>query len=131
MIPTQTNLTTTTNIPSSKTYKIDWENGRILSLGTCDGVVAAHQAIIKNIETERYAYPIYDGTYGVGMETYIAKDFDYISMELERNTREALLVDDRNVDILDFKITEFGLDSCDISYTVLTVYGQAQIRKVL
>ena len=49
-------------VETSKTYRIDWENGRIS--GYVDGIEAMKQFIKKAILTPRFKCLIYDSQYG-------------------------------------------------------------------
>jgi hypothetical protein len=127
MVPSQQiNLTTLEIIEyPSLTYKIDLFSKRIV--GKIDGFEAIIQAVTKNLFTERYAYVIYSDVYGVELERFIGKDFDFIKSDLKRAVSEALLMDDRITSITDFKIEKVGLNNVKIDFKVMTVNGVLQI----
>jgi len=76
---------------SSKTYRLDFENGRIFSAGSCDGLEAVNQFIKKAILTPRFRCLIYDNQYGSEIkQTIIADDVtnEYIEAELREKRSE-------------------------------------------
>lgn len=112
----------------SLTYKLDTLQKRII--GTVDGFDAIVQAIIKNFYTERDAYVIYDHHYGVNIEQYIGKDFDYVKSDIQRTLEECLLVDNRIIEMQDFSC-ELGekLDDIIISMKLITVAGTVDVKE--
>lgn len=106
----------------SRTYKLDIENNRIL--GHTDGLEAVRQAFYKILNTERYAYLIYDRAYGVELERFIGKDYEFIVTDLERTITEALQQDDRFVGLKNVAVAKAGNDSMTISFTAITTAGE-------
>lgn len=96
-------LNTELPVPS-KTYRLDNDGKRIA--GTVDGKDAVLQSIRKLLTTDKYAWEIYDWAYGNELYTLIGMSKDYISVEAPRLIREALLVDDRIIDVTDFLIED-------------------------
>ena len=82
------------NYPN-KSYKL----GDFQIAGKVDNLQAIEQSIKHILSVERYAYLIYDDNYGVELEKYIGKDFSYLEATIEDTLREALLQDDRIVDV--------------------------------
>lgn len=114
-----------------KTYRIDFEAGRIR--GKADGLAAVEQAIYKALLTPRWAFPIYDGQYGSELaELFFSggASAEYIGAETERLVKEALLPDDRILDVTDIAYELQG-DSAYISFIVHTVYGSSDMEVVL
>lgn len=109
-------------IQTSRTYKIDYENKRILS-NKVDGLEALRQAIVKILSTERYEHIVYDDDYGSEIMS-MNKDGgqSYIKGQLQRRITEALMHDDRIQSIDEFKF-EFGSDWVLVSFTVNSIYG--------
>lgn len=105
----------------SKTYKIDFESGRII--GTVDGDEAVLQFIRKTLNTDKYAFEIYDWYYGAELLKLVGQSYDYVVTRIPNIFREALLVDDRITDVRDFTFNQSGLDSILVSCIVDTVYG--------
>lgn len=100
-------LSTTFNTESrtmpSKTYKIDWENGRIG--GFIDGSEAIAQSAELAITTERYIWHTYSWNYGSEIYTLIGKNDAYIVSEMKRMIEDALSTDSRVKEITDYTFT--------------------------
>lgn len=109
----------------SLTYFLDFNKKRIR--GKIDNETAIMQLVKKILYTERYAYVIYSGNYGVELERLIGKDYDFIVADVERTIKDALLVDDRIISVSDFKIEKTNIDNMDISFKVNSIMGQANI----
>lgn len=114
------------NVQASKTYKLDVENKRIL--GMIDNSDAIMQAVMKILNTERYANVIYSSQYGVELERFMGMDFDFVISDLERTVTEAILADDRMISITDFSAEKLGLNSLQATFKVNSVFGSAQIN---
>lgn len=123
MIPSNRNLIVTQigQNEVTRTYKVDSYNKRIL--GTTDGQPAIEQAILKNFDTERFAYVIYSKNYGIELEKYIGKDYDFIRSDLQRAIEECLLVDARIYSINNLQFTQEGLDYMSITMDIETEQG--------
>lgn len=109
----------------SLTYKLDMEKKHIS--GVIDNQEAIKQAVLKILNTERYAYVIYNSEYGVELERLIGKDYDFIMTDLERTISEAILADERMLSISDFKIEKTGIDNLTASFIVNSVFGSDNI----
>ena len=105
------------------TFKV--ENGRIR--GKVDEKQAMIQAVDKILQTERLVYPIYSEQYGNDLNDLIGKDMGYAKVEAERMIKEALLADDRVVDVDIDEVTEISRDTLEIKGTCVTVYGNINI----
>ena len=123
MIPSNRNLIVTQigQNAVTRTYKVDSYNKRII--GTTDGQPAIEQAILKNFDTERFAYVIYSKNYGIELEKYIGKDYDFIRSDLQRAIEECLLVDARIYSINNLQFTQEGLDYMSITMDIETEQG--------
>lgn len=123
MIPSNRNLIVTQigQNEVTRTYKVDSYNKRII--GTTDGQPAIEQAILKNFDTERFAYVIYSKNYGIELEKYIGKDYDFIRSDLQRAIEECLLVDARIYSIDNLQFTQEGLDYMSITMDIETEQG--------
>lgn len=106
------------------TFKI--ENGRIR--GKVDEKQAMIQAVDKILQTERLVYPIYSDQYGNDLNDLIGKDMGYAKVEAERMIKEALLADDRVVEVDIDDVTEVSRDTLEIKGTCVTVYGNIEIN---
>ncbi|MGG1597605.1 DUF2634 domain-containing protein [Paenibacillus naphthalenovorans] len=107
---------------TSRTYRLDLENGRIA--GMIDELDAVRQAVFMILSTDRFAYFIYSGNYG--MERRAAGGF---SLELQRLVSEALLQDDRITGIEDFQVSVNG-DEAEVSFTVVSIFGSFTERRI-
>ena len=123
MIPSNRNLIVTQigQNEVTRTYKVDSYNKRII--GTTDGQPAIEQAILKNFDTERFAYVVYSKNYGIELEKYIGKDYDFIRSDLQRAIEECLLVDARIYSINNLQFTQEGLDYMSITMDIETEQG--------
>ncbi len=91
--------------------------------GLVDGLAAMQQTVRHILSIERYAYSIYDSNYGVELARYVGKNFAYINATIRNTIRNALLQDDRIVDVKDFKVEQIGGSKCKVSFTVITKLG--------
>ena len=107
--------------PPSLTYRLDFVNRRII--GKIDDKEAVMQFIKKVLDTNKYAYEIYDWYYGNELLELVGMSYDYISVEAPRIVEEALLVDDRITYIDSWSFTRLSVDSMEISFLVHTIYG--------
>lgn len=112
---------------TSNTYKLDLVRGRIY--GKVDEQEAMLQAIEKIFNTERFTYEIYSGNYGIELESLIGQNFDFVSASIEKRISEALLEDDRILQLQDFTVAQRDSESLEVSGTVITVYGNIFMRK--
>ncbi|ATO52074.1 DUF2634 domain-containing protein [Brevibacillus laterosporus] len=108
----------------SKTYKLDLVNKRIV--GFVDGLDAVKQAVFKILSTIRFEYLIYSHDYG--FESQSMEDEAIFRSEIQRCVREALLQDDRILDVTDFKITIEG-DTSLTEFVVVSKYGDFKETK--
>lgn len=118
----QTEDTVNYEVVPTKTYKIDFETGRII--GMVEDRDAVMQFIRKVLNTDKYAFEIYDWNYGNELRNLAGQSYDYVVTRIPNIFKEALLVDDRIIDVRDFKFSRTGLDSILVSCVVDTVYGQ-------
>lgn len=91
--------------------------------GFVDNIDAIKQAVRHILATERYAYEIYDDNYGVELQQFIGADFAYIEANMGRVIRDALMQDDRIVDVTINGIIQTDLNSVLIEFTVVAKLG--------
>lgn len=101
------------------TYQV--VNGRVQ--GMIDEQIAMRQAIDKILRTERFVFPIYDDQYGNDFIELIGKDMPYAKNEVQRMINEALLGDDRVVNVNVDDIEEVDASSLEVKVTVETIFG--------
>lgn len=104
----------------SKTWKLDFERGRVTSM--IDRLEAVKQAVSLILQTERFHYLIYSKNFGVELEGVIGMSAGLLESEIRRRIREALLQDDRIRDVTDITISVNG-DSASVRFTVVTIFG--------
>lgn len=131
MVPTGLNpiVSVLGNNEVTKTYKVDTYNKRII--GTTDGQSAMEQAILKNLDTERFSYVIYSPNYAMELIRYIGQDLEYLQSDLQRTLEECLLVDNRVYSITNLVIEQVDIDSVKINFDVETTEGVLNITKVI
>lgn len=110
----------------SKTYKDRVEN----ISGYVDNLDAVKQAVYHIIYTERYAYPIYPDWYGMELEKYIGKSFEYLQATLENDLRSALLQDDRIYDVRVTNLIKYGTDKAIATIDVYSTDGTLKDTEV-
>jgi hypothetical protein len=106
------------------TFKV--ENGRIR--GKVDEQEAMIQAIDKILRTERLVFPIYSDQYGNDFNDLIGKNMAYAKVEVERMSKEALLADDRVIDVEINKVIQVGKDTLAVKGACVTVYGNIAVE---
>lgn len=95
--------------------------------GFVDDLEALKQAIYKILSTEQFEYPIYSFSYGVDWKQLIGEERPYVRAEMKRMIQEALLQDDRILEVDGFQF-EFSGDTCKCSCNVASIYGEFVIE---
>lgn len=108
----------------SYTYNINRNTNRIS--GYIDGKDALIQAIYLILQTERYESMIYNWYYGNEIDGLVGKNRDYVTSELQRVIREALLEDDRIIEVTNFSISYLD-DVATVQFLVESVIGDITI----
>ena len=90
------------------------------------GLEAVRQAVEIILNTERFRWQIYLPYSGMMWNGLIGQDPGYVSSELQRRIKDALLMDDRVTGISDFQYTVNNSNILSASLTVNTVYGDTQ-----
>ena len=103
-----------------RTWYIDKSTNRIR--GECDNWLAVRQAVEIILNVQRFRWQIYTPYSGMDWRNLIGNGPGYVAAELQRRVREALLMDDRVLDIRDYQYT-IEDDMLTASFTVVTVYG--------
>ncbi|MGL5715053.1 MAG: DUF2634 domain-containing protein [Paraclostridium sp.] len=109
---------------SSKTYAL--LDSRIE--GICDEVDALKQSIYLILNTDRFTYPIYSWNYGVELNDLIGQPTTYVIPILENRIKEALLQDDRILDINNFEY-DIQKKTVHTKFTVNSIYGDIESMK--
>ena len=109
----------------TKTYNIehvgdsDYED-RIV--GYTDDLEAVKQAIYLILNIERYDYPIYSWDYGIELKDLFGKPMTYVISELPDRVIDALTMDNRITDVVDFEF-ERNRNKLHTTFVVKTIYG--------
>ena len=125
MLPDYNTIYQQDNTMPSKTYYINRNTNRIS--GYIDDKDAIIQAIYLILSTERYESVIYNWYYGTEFDSLIGKDRDFVKSELKRRIAEAILEDDRILDVTDFNIS-FNKDVANVVFLVETNIGDININ---
>lgn len=110
---------------ATKTYFLDFNSNRIS--GYISGKEAIKQAILKIIDTKRYAFEIYDWSYGSELDKLIGKNIKTAEIFAEVYIEDALLADDRIEKIEDFEIKK-GRNFLNVKFKAVTVLGDIDIE---
>lgn len=110
----------------SKTFKIDFEKNCID--GIIDEKEALKQAIYMILNTERYKELIFSWNYGAEIKDLIGKPNTFVIPELDRRITEALMQDDRVLDVDGFEFTK-GRGYLNIKFTVYSKFGEMEMKK--
>ncbi len=115
------------DIQPNLTFGIDFENKKIV--GKIDNLDALEQAVYMILSTARYENIIFSFNYGNELSNLIGSKFDFVKSEAERYVREAILSDIRFKDIIDFEIKKTNIDSCSMSFKVITNEGEISVKR--
>ncbi|MEC1940103.1 DUF2634 domain-containing protein [Bacillus velezensis] len=119
-------------IETSRTYRIDFENGRITN-ELIAGLEAIKQFVYMALHTERYSYSVFSHDIGNELQEVLSDNETtdaYKKMEIPRLIEEALIYDDRISSVTDFEIDKSG-DRFIVSFIVETDEGTLEIEEVL
>lgn len=117
----------------TRTYRIDFENGRID--GMVDGLDAVKQAITKILLTERYKNLMYSDDYGCEIKDMMMSDENtdaFIESEIPSLIKDALSDDERilGVENFEFYDSDDERDGIKVSFDVSTIYGDFNTKEV-
>lgn len=118
-----TNLVLQEQFFENRTYKLSEEKIE----GFVDELESLKQSIYKVLATERYEHPIYSFSYGIAWKELIGAEQPYIRAEMKRMIEEALLKDDRILEVDGFDF-EFSGDICHCTFEVHSIYGEIEIE---
>ena len=90
--------------------------------GYIDDLEAVIQAVYLILSTERYKFNIYSWDYGVELVDLIGKPMPYVMAELPRRIKEALVMDDRIDDVVDFTFERQG-KRLNTTFTIVSNIG--------
>lgn len=90
--------------------------------GYTDGIDALKQTIYFILGTERYEYLIYSWDYGIELQDLFGKPMPYVIAEIKRRITEALTMDDRITDVVDFQF-ERNRELLHVTFSVVSTLG--------
>lgn len=111
----------------TRTYKMKLFGDRIN--GKTDEQEAMKQAIYKILNTERYSYSIYSWNYGIELKDLFGKPKNFCKSELKRRIKEALMQDERILDVNAFSFEDKKRRELAVTFTANTIYGDVNITK--
>lgn len=97
--------------------------------GFCDGKEAMKQVIYKILNTERYRYVVYSWNYGIELDGLFGMPVSYVCPELERRITEALVQDDRIMEVKEFAFNVSVPHKVHVAFTVVTDVGEVSAEK--
>ncbi len=100
----------------SFTYKLDIDKERVRKY--TDDIDSVKQAIYKILNTERYLYTAYDWQYGIELNNLIGQPKSIVRAVLPDRIKEALLVDDRIEDVIDFVFEDVSKTELAVTFSV-------------
>ena len=90
---------------------------------------AMEQVIYKILNTERYRYVVYSWNYGIELLDLFGMPVDYVCPVLEKRISEALLQDDRIMEVNDFVFDTSRKGKVCASFTVVSDVGEIRAEK--
>lgn len=96
--------------------------------GFVDGIESVKQGIFFTLMIERYAYEIYDDNIGVQLQQYIGQPFSFLQSTIQNTLKDALLQDDRILDIIVTSITKSSINSALVKFTAITNVGALEME---
>ena len=111
---------------SNLTYKLDFKRKRLI--GIIDELEAVKQSVYKILNTERQSKLIYNQDYGVELQRFIGQDEDFVKSDLQRTITEALLADDRILEVKDFTLNPLESNLITINFSVISVFGDISLK---
>ncbi len=107
-------------------YALDANQGRVRS--NVDELKAVQQAVLMILATEQGEHGIYSADYGLKTVDLIGKPYNYVTNELQRRIKEALLQDDRIAAVHSFASHHDG-DQLIVSFMVDGIFGAFDASK--
>lgn len=99
--------------------------------GTVDEVSSIKQAIYMILNTERYEYVIYDWDYGVEFQDLYGEPVSYCCPEIERRITEALMMDERIVEVGSFVFDYSDKGSIHTAFIAHTMFGDIDVERTV
>jgi len=109
----------------SFSYNLDVKKNRIS--GNVDNIQAVVQTVFLMLNIERFDWEIFSSNYGCEFTALIGKNIDYAIAEIERITRETLMIDTRIEAVKDFAF-DIDKNKVYVRFTLKTIYGDTDIE---
>lgn len=119
-------------VQSSKTYALDWDNGRIA--GYVDELESVRQYIRKALLTHRFNFLIYDEQYGCDIQEIMRSEGvteEFLDADMQRLVEEAIIYDERILEVGECDYEIIDSESVHISCTVSSIYGEIEVDEVI
>lgn len=133
MLPENSNYEVLSNYDTTEqpnmTYKLDRENKRIVAVYE-DYEEIIRQAVYLILLTERYNYAMYSWNYGIELSDLFGRERQYVIPMLMSRIREALLQDDRILNVTNFSFN-INRSKYSVSFTVVTKYNNVDVKDVI
>ena len=104
----------------AKTFKVDPDNGRIR--GLVDELDSVKQAVRIMLSVPRFQHEIFSRNFGHDLQDLIGKPLDYVLGDVRRMIREALMIDERIIEVDDFVIDKVD-ENLQVKFKVTSIYG--------
>jgi phage protein len=133
MLPDNSNYEILSNYDATEqpnmTYKLDRINKRIVAVYE-DYEEIIRQAVYLALLTERYSYAMYSWNYGIELSDLFGRERQYVIPMLMSRIKEALLQDDRILNVTGFSF-DVNKSIYSVSFTVVTKYSDVDIKDVI
>lgn len=110
-------------------FRLNLRSGRIA--GLVDDLESVKQAIFMILNVERYDYLIYTWDYGVELKDLFGEPVTYACPEIERRITEALLMDERIIEVNEFDFDYSKKGIIHATFTVSTIFGDIEEEMVV
>lgn len=106
----------------TRTYRLRFDG--FPSTGMVTGLEAMQQAVFLILQTERFRYAIYSWNYGIELERLFGQSMTaYLQAQIRHTIEEALLADDRIIQVDEFSFERTGREYLTVTFTVHTTQG--------
>lgn len=132
MLPSSSNYEILSNYDNTEqpnmTYKLDRENKRIVAVfENYEEII--RQAVYLILLTARYDYAMYSWNYGIEISDLFGRERQYVIPMLMSRIKEALLQDDRILNVTNFSFN-VNKSIYNVSFTVVTKYSDVDVKDV-
>lgn len=110
-------------------FRLNLRSERIT--GLVDDLESVKQAIFMILNVERYDYLIYTWDYGVELKDLYGEPVTYACPEIERRITEALLMDERIIEVNEFDFDYSKKGIIHTTFTVSTIFGDIEEEMVV